>query len=290
MIGVRASSLSLPITVLFLLLMMACEEEKEGKKEEEVLAEAYGESLSRSDLRERMPSSITEQDSQRASETAVRNWVREKVLLKKAEEELSSDQKDLRKRIEAYRRSLLINSLEKERVKNELDTSVEKEELRSYYRDNKKEFVLDEAILKKVHVQLKKDSIRYLSRMMRAIRKDSAERSEAMKPLCRAHAVHCATEGKDWVRLKRLLTRMPLKIDDKEGFLEQRRVQRYDKEKRIFLIRVLDHRSKRDTAPFSMVKGKTKRMIINERKRSIVDRLHKNALLDARKNDKVRIH
>lgn len=276
--------------LFFTLFLSSCGTGKEEEKDGEVLAEAYGESLSRSEMRERMPASITQQDSERVAETAVRNWVRERVLMRMAEDELSRDQKDLRKRIDAYRRSLIIHLLERERVREELDSNVEESEIETYYRENKKEFVLDEAILKGVHVQLKKDSIRYLSRFMRALRKDSTERSELLGPLCRDHALHCNSEGEEWVRLQHFLTRSPIDVEDRGSFLEKRRVQRYDKKDRIFLIRILDHRSVRDTAPPSMVEGKVKRMIINERKRSIVDRLHKNAFLDARKNDKVRIH
>lgn len=278
------------LLLFFILFLSSCGPDNEEEKDGEVLAEAYGESLSRSEMRERMPASITQQDSERVAETAVRNWVRERVLMRMAEDKLSRDQKDLRKRIDAYRRSLIIHLLERERVREELDSNVEESEIETYYRENKKEFVLDEAILKGVHVQLKKDSIRYLSRFMRALRKDSTERSELLGPLCRDHALHCNREAKEWVRLQHFLTRSPIDIDDRGSFLEKRRVQRYDKEDRIFLIRILDHRSVRDTAPPSMVKGRVKRMIINERKRTIVDRLHKNAFLDARKNDKVRIH
>jgi hypothetical protein len=276
--------------IFFILLLNSCGPGKKEEKDGEVLAEAYGESLSRSEMWERMPASITEQDSERVAETAVRNWVRERVLIRMAEDELSADQKDLRKRIEAYRRSLMIHLLERDRVKEELDSNVKDQEIETYYRENKKEFVLDEAIMKSVHVQLKKDSVRYLPRFMRALRKDSAERSELLRPLCREHALRCDPEAKEWVRLQHFLTRSPIDIDDRGAFLEKRRVQRYDKEDRIFLIRILDHRSVKDTAPPSMVKGRVKRMIINDRKRAIVDRLHKNAFLDARKNDKVRIH
>jgi hypothetical protein len=275
--------------IFFILFLSSC---GTGKKEKdgEIMAEAYGESLSRSEMWERMPASITEQDSERVAETAVRNWVRERVLIRMAEDELSADQKDLRKRIEAYRRSLMIHELERERVKEELDSNVEEGRIGTYYRENKKEFVLDEPIMKSVHVQLKKDSARYLSRFMRALRKDSTERSELLRRLCREHALHCNTQANEWSRLEDLLTRSPIDVDDRKAFLEKRRVQRYDKEDRIFLIRILDHRSVRDTAPPSMVEERVKQMIINERKRTIVDRLHKNAFLDARKNDKVRIH
>lgn len=275
-------------SVLFFLLG-ACKEEKKGQKEESV-AEAYGERLTRAELREKVPNSISPEDSQTIAQNLIRDWVRERVLLKEARERLSKEEKDLSDRIEAYRRSLLIHLMERKIVEQELDTAVDRKELVSYYKEHKKDLILSGPALKYVHVQLVRDSAQYLPRFMKALRKDSSERVDALRSLCRDHAVDCSIKGDRWVRMGEFLTRMPLDIKNEKRFLKKRGLQRYEKAGNIFLLRILDHRPKKSVAPLNMVRDRVRSMILNERKERIVERVHKNALIDAREKNEVRIH
>lgn len=273
----------------FALLFFSCKG-SDDKDEKRIVAKAYGNTLSEKELQERIPRSLSKADSKEVAETAVRNWIREQVLLRKAEEELSQDEKKLQERIEAYRRSLMIHSLEKKNVRKKLDTQISAKELKSFYQAHKKDLILDEPILRKLHVQLKKDSIRYLSKFIVGLRKDSSERKDAIEEACRERAVDHSLEGNDWMRMGEFLTRFPLDIRDRERFLKKRKVQRFDREENVFLLRILDHRSRNDTAPLSLVRDRVRNMIINERKRTIIDKLHQNAVLDAKKNEEVQVH
>ncbi len=288
--GGTACSLRLFIPSLVLLFWASACQESSDKDKGKPVAEAYGKKLTRSELQKRIPRSLNGADSQRVAETSVQNWVREQVLLRKAREELPSKKKDFEERIRDYRRSLMIHALEKEYLKKELDSTIDKTERRTYYQKNEKEFLLDGPIVKRVFVQLHQDSIRYLSAFMNALRKDSTARKKALDPLCEEHSLHCSGPGKRWVRLESLLTRTPFEAKDPERFLQKKGVRRLDKEGNIFLLRILDHRNSGELAPFSMVEEKVDRMIINERKRAIIERLHQNALLDAKKKDQVRVH
>ncbi|MFB6259089.1 MAG: hypothetical protein ABEH38_10380 [Flavobacteriales bacterium] len=278
----------IPFFVILPLCLGACEA-PEKKEKGKIVAEAYEDVLTEKELKDRVPSNLSGEDSQHVAETSIRNWVRERVMVRKAKEELSAEEQELRRRIADYRRSLLIHALEKKSVGHVLDSSVSPKELRNYYKEHQKAFQLDGPIIKKVHVSLNTDSIRYLSRFRIALRKDSALRKKAMKPLCEKHALDCSYKGKEWVRLDRFLTRYPLDIENEKRFLEKRALQRFDRKGNIFLLRILAHRSRNAIAPLSMVRDKVRRMIVNERKERVIERLHKKALLNARKKNEVRI-
>ncbi len=273
----------------FILLISSCKGE-EQKSEGRTVAEAYGERLTEEELKDKVPASLPSEDSQSIARSLIRDWVRERVLLRKARERLSGKGTEISERVEAYKRSLMIHHMEKQIIKDDLDTTVTRKEVASYYADHRKDLILSEPALRYVHVQLSRDSAQYLARFMRAMRKDSSERLGAMRPLCEAHAVDCSIKGDRWVRMGAFLTRLPLDIENEKRFLEKRKLQRYEKEGNIFLLRILEHRAKDSVAPLSMVEDRVRSMILNERRERILERVHQNALIDARKKNEVRIH
>lgn len=281
--GTRA----LAILLLSSLAFTHCKSEEEPVKGK-LLAEAFGEKLTEKELLERVPHSMSEEDSAEIAENAIRNWVREQVLFHEAEQRLDDVEEEVAERVEAYERSLMVHLLEKELVEAKLDSNVTMEDVKEHYEGNKKEYLLDEAVLRADRVQLHKDSISYLSSFVRAMN-EGEEGRERLEELCRKHAVHCSLHG-DWMKFSALLTQLPFAFEDEERFLERRDLQRYEREGHFFLIRVREHRAPRDTMPLSMAEDRIRRTILNDRRSSIVEGFHQNALIDARKDDKIRIH
>lgn len=284
----RGPSVGPAILLIPLLFLSFCDQRPASK--EGVVAEAYGETLTPDELEELIPGSLSGKDSQAVAEELINNWVRERVLLRKAEKELKPEEKDIEERVASYRRSLLVHSLESKVVEQELDSQVTEQQIHDFYGEHRKEFNLEEAILQADHVQLDKDSIRYLQRFLRAMRKDDDEGKGELRELCRKHATHCSLNDGGWKTVSRLLTETPLKIRDEEEFLKNRTLVREDLEEVIFLLRIRDHKLKNETTPLSLVKERIERMIIDRRKTEAVERFHQNALSDARKKKKVRIH
>lgn len=275
---------------LSLLLLSHCKGEKKDEPSKAAIAEAYEERLTRSELRKKVPKSLSHVDSQTIAKNLKRDWVRERVLLREAKERLSEEKKDLSERIQAYRRELLIHLMEQKIIQKELDTNVMRKDLLSYYKEHQKEFILSEPALKYLYVELVQDSVRYLDRFMNALRKDSKQRASSLYSLCRDHAVDCSINTDQWKRIGEFLNRMPFNIKNEARFLKREGVQRYEKEGNIFLLRIVEHRAKKSIAPLKMVEDRVRSMILNERREKLVERVHQKALIDARENNEVQIY
>ena len=95
----------------------------------DVVASAYGEALTWDSLAQRIPNDLSLEDSAAFAERVIDRWMREHVMLAQAKANLERERDHLDQALEAYRRSLLINTYETRYVESRLDASLTDKEI-----------------------------------------------------------------------------------------------------------------------------------------------------------------
>ena len=78
------------------------------ERQEEPVARVFEQYLYPSDISDAIPGGSSAQDSMILAERYIDTWVKDQLLLHRAEQELTEDQKDFQKQMEEYYRSFLI--------------------------------------------------------------------------------------------------------------------------------------------------------------------------------------
>src|SRR5690606_810451 len=79
---------------------------------------------------------------------------RQQVLLKQAEKNTITNQEEIEKQLENYRRSLIIYSYEQQLVAQKLDTVVSDAQIETYYNLNRSNFELKKSIVKASYAKI----------------------------------------------------------------------------------------------------------------------------------------
>ena len=79
--------------------------------------------LLRKELAAVLPRGITKPDSINQSKFYIQRWVRQELMLKQAEENLTEDQKDVQRELDEYRTSLIIHRYQQQLINQKLDTA-----------------------------------------------------------------------------------------------------------------------------------------------------------------------
>ena len=124
------------------------------KKTERLLARAYDDYLFESDLKGVIPPGASGKDSANLARNFIDAWVRQKLLIRQAENNLASQQMDFSVQLENYKNSLTIYEYEHKLVNQKLDTVVSDEEIVNYYAANQQNFLLKENIVQLQYVKL----------------------------------------------------------------------------------------------------------------------------------------
>ena len=122
----------------FLLLLVSC---KELKPTEEPVAQVFEHVLYRSEIQDFLPKPISPDDSMALTQNYIRNWITQKLLLQKANENLSEKEKNVQKQVEDYRASLLIYKYKQKLIDQKLQENVSDAEMEAYYEKNQNNFV-----------------------------------------------------------------------------------------------------------------------------------------------------
>ncbi len=265
---------------LSLCLFMGCS----TKNKEDVVATAFDYQLYKSDLKGIIPIGTTKSDSIAIIKNFINNWIRQKIVLNKAEKNLTGDQKDFTVQIENYRNSLLVYSYESKLINQLLDTVVSNEQIQAYYDKNADNFLLKDNIIKVNYVKLDVNSPNKAK--IKSLLFSKNESKNQLIDLCSKQAVNFYLEDDEWLLFNDLLKEIPIETYNQEAFLKNNRTIETTDENYYYLINVKDFKIKESISPLSFEKDNIRNIIINKRKLELINKMH-NELFDeaVKKND-----
>ena len=125
--------------IALLTLISACSLFNGKESDKEPVARVYDSYLYKSDIRIIIPQGISYQDSISLSKSYMDNWIRQHLILHKAELNLIDKSRyiGIEKQLQDYRNSLINYAYKKELIRQKLDTVVTDKEIEDYYVDFK---------------------------------------------------------------------------------------------------------------------------------------------------------
>lgn len=249
---------------------------------EDALARVYDKYLYKKDLEDLLLKLEGDKDSSTIITNYIENWVQQELLLEKAELNLKEEEKDFKKLLEDYRRSLIIFTFQKEWVRQNLDTNVSDEEIVEYYDKNQANFELKENILKMRFAKVAKNAPK-LNQLEKSIQGSDTEAKSDFKEYCIQYALDYNENDSMWVSLDDLKMMVPIKIDDEEAFLKNNKFVVTADTVNYYLLYINDYKIKSSISPLSFEEERIRNIIINQRKLALISNmksdLYKTALV-----------
>ncbi|MFP4447219.1 MAG: peptidyl-prolyl cis-trans isomerase [Bacteroidales bacterium] len=275
------------IVIAILLAFVSCDQKpEEGKKP---IAKIYDKYLYMSDLKRVIPESKTEEDSVQMAKKYIDNWIKKQLLLRKAEENLSDESKDIQKQIDEYKTSLLIYKYHQQLIDQKLDTAIKQEEIETYYEKNKSNFVLDKNLVKALFIKLPSNTPS-IDNIKRWYKSDDQEDVSRLQDYCYRYAEKFDDFNDNWIIFDNLLNKIDHKIDNPPQFLKNNEFLEVEDSKNQYLIRIYEYKLKGETAPVSYVKDKIETLLINKRKYQLLEKLEKDLYNEALNKNEFEIY
>ena len=115
-----------------------------NKKEvdDTVIARVNDTYLLSSELEEIIPQGSSLEDSLLIANNYIQKWIKEQLVLDKAELNLKEEHRDFEKQLDEFRKTLIIYSYENQLINEILDTNVAIDEIAAFYQENNTIFIL----------------------------------------------------------------------------------------------------------------------------------------------------
>jgi hypothetical protein len=262
--------------------------QEERMRQQGLLAVMENKKLYIEDVADRLPPNITAEDSLDILRSCVDMWVRQHLLLRLAEENLSSRQKDVSALLEDYRRSLLVYRYEQEYVER-VDTVISEHECESFYNENRQHLTLSRPVARVLLIKLRKNSP-YLNRIRKIYTSSRPEDITELEDLCRQAALKFDYYGNRWLTMDELAKDLPARKGGYEDMAARGKSIEVVDDIYVHLVSIRDFLERGAIAPLEYEYGNIKTMILNRRKDSMIQSLEQRMLQEAVEKNIVKIY
>jgi len=255
------------------------------RKTERVIARAYDDYLYESDLKGVIPPGTAPEDSTILAKNFIDTWIHQRLLIRQAENNLTTEQLDFSSQLESYKNSLTIFEYEHELVNQKLDTIVSEDEIETYYSSNQKNFLLKENIvqLQYVKIPVKSKNIKQFKDLLFS---GASEDKTRLSELAEKYAADYFLDEQDWLLFNDVLAQIPIKTYNQEDYLKNHQNLEVQDSLYYYFVRFRDFRIKENISPLSFEKERIRNIILNKRKMELINKMHQDVYDNAlKKND-----
>ena len=274
------------IVLIALVSLHACVLFSDDTIENKVVVSAFGKNLLLDSLCSRIPDELSFEDSTLLSERIIEGWVRENVLLAQAEKNINEFSTAFESSIRSYRNALLVTQFEREFIASRVDTKVQDEEIEKFHSDYPELFQLKEHVLRAVFFEINTEEDMLDSVRIWLTTADSSSVPK-LEQWSIERGAHFALDVDYWWLLSDLLQTVPMQVYRIEDQLRDRRLIEFTDGDSRYLLRILEHRLKDLPSPISIARKRIVDLIIQERRRSILENLRDDLVSDAWANGEI---
>ena len=257
-----------------------------ARKTDQAVAKVGDKYLYYSEMSDIIPKGSSKKDSLALAKLYIDNWIKTRLLLQKAELNLSKEESNISREIETYRTSLLIYKYEEQLLREKLDTTVLDTEIKRYYEANLANFSSDEYVVRAIYIQLPENTPS-LWRVKQWLMSDQEKDVQDLTDYCRNHAIQYSFFNDDWIQWSKI--ELPQKEAATRLLANSERIEQHEGQC-TWLVRIKEKRSPGETAPLVFVKDKVKSIIINQRKLKFISELEQNIYNDALSKNQFEIY
>jgi hypothetical protein len=278
----RFSSLASLLTgCFFLFCIIACKKKSANDpNSERVIARVYDRYLYADQVSAIVPPGASKADSLMLIRNYVQNWVRQQSVLKRAEDNLDEERKDVERQLEEYRNSLITYIYESELIRQKLDTAVSEQEIEQYYQEHQSSFQLKNNILQVNYFSIPKTAPKQ-DKVRGWFKSSQPKDKKNLEEYCYQFATNYYFNDEEWVLFDDLIKKVPVKTYDQEHFLRNNRYIEIPDSAVTFFVNIKGFKIKESLSPLSFERDNIRNLILNKRKLDLIKAMEKDAYDDA---------
>lgn len=245
--------------------------------------------LYKEDLTAIFTKDISKQDSITLVNNYINNWIKQQLLLSKAQLNLENKKDEFEDLVKQYREDLFINSYKEAVVKQYLDTIITDDDVDQFYLNNNEIFRLNEELLKLKYIKIGKDDSNKneLTRLFKSANNKDLEKLKKKALLTKSHHLNDSI----WIKYSDLLNEIPvLKSEDKQQLLKKDNFFQKEDSLSLYLVTVKKVLQSNEIAPKSYITPAIKQMILHQRKLLLLRNIEETLIKDATKKQQFEIY
>ncbi len=285
------SKLSLVIVIMALASVFAgCQKKtKLENRADKPVAKVYDKYLMMSDIAKAIPKGLSPDDSAYAAENYINRWIKEQLLINLANNYLKDEKKDIDRKVEEFRQSLLIHTLKNKIIAQKLDTAITQQQIRQYYEAHKQDFVLSVPVVQGYLIKIPLDNQDIIDQVKQLVSYNLPSDVTKAQKLAQSNNGMFLDFRSSWKNFTEIESYLPFSISNPEYFLQNKRILETTDDQFYYYLRITDFALQGDTEPFELAQDEIRKILQNEEGERIFSDLEKTLYTNGIKKGSVKI-
>ena len=278
------------LNIVLIALLQSCNYFTVKKSDSRIpVARVNNNYLYKDDLDKLFNKEISQEDSLLLAKSFIKNWVKQQLLLDKAQINLENKTDEFEALVKKYREDLYINSYKEAVVEQYLDTLITHEDINKFYEENANNFKLNEELLKLKYIKIGKNVLnqKELAKLFKSNKNEDLEKLKKDELSLKSHHLNDSI----WVKYSDLVAEVPIfKTIDKNELLKKDNFIQKEDSLSLYLVTVKEILQRNEIAPKSYITPTIKQMILHQRKLLLLRNIEETLIDDANKNEQFEIY
>ena len=222
------------------------------------------------------------EDSIKLLKSYADKWVRQQMLLQKANENIPSDDPGIMKKIEDYRQQLTLYEYEKALIADKLDTTIRTAEIEKYYEEFSKNIPLQNDVHLVQFIRLKEEApdFKDIKKLILSSSK-SEEDEQRIEGYSKANAGTYAYANPLWYSTENLQSVFSFSENETASVLQSNKFKDFKRDDGTTLfIKVTETKHKGEPMPIELARTDISKILIEKRKMRLIDQTYERVFKD----------
>ncbi|MDR2221344.1 MAG: hypothetical protein LBE34_01265 [Flavobacteriaceae bacterium] len=274
----------LAIGLFVFIAFTSCTKGAGGTGKDGAVARVNSTYLDRDEILNNVPSGVSSKDSASIAERYIDKWATKMLLIDAAQFNLSDDKvEEIDQLVKQFKDDLLIKAYLDKLVQQSVDTVVSEKDLKDYYEHIKKNFLVDDMLVRMAYINVLKDNSHYanVKKAFSIGQKDDYKKLEELSLQFKNYALNDSV----WVNVGQVYDKLPfISSENKQSYLKNNNYFEVSDENSTYFVRVKQVLNKGTVVPYSYLRPSLRLMVLNDRKMELIKQIEQDIIKDAKKD------
>jgi hypothetical protein len=261
----------------------SCGNKKQGEAVEEgkIVAKAGDEDLDEETFLSGIVTTGIVKDSAFVANRFVEKWATEALFYQEAVSKLNTEEIQIDKQVEDYRRTLVNHIYQTKVIEANLDTTITSGQIEAYYNDHRDNFILKDNIIKVNYLKIA-DKSPVLAKIKKLLYSPLPKDRDMLFNLCSQNAENYYMNDSTWLFVDDIKKEIPSIRDYEEYNFQTGRIIEVTEDGFFYYLKIKDVKTKNSFSPLNFEIQNIRKFILNNRKTQLINQ-YKQLLLEKAK-------
>ena len=263
---------------------LACSDKGGDIKRTPVL-EVEGKFLYQDEIDQIIPATASLIDSADIAERYIKKLVTDVLVYENAKRNINK-LNDIEKRVEEYRKSLIINEYEQALIKERLSGVVTEDEMKKFYETYKSQLISQENLIKGLLLIVPKNAPQ-IDKVREWVRLSNTKSLENIEKYSLKNAISYDYFMNNWTSFGEILKKAPFRIEDSGVFVRSTSFAETSDSTKMYLLRIVSSIPTGQTEPYDLAKKKISSILLNKKKSDFIIQFENDIYKDAKEEGSI---